>query len=161
MVITFLKDKTDSIRFAFISANLAFILGIIFYLIPRASEHIYFFVSAPIATFFSCYYIWMWTFKTTKDYKIANVVMAGLLLTVICHFLNFVLLGFGRSISNFLTGNYTLETESFLGTLTYFSFIRTLVSLYTFGVFTWIMFTMTGIYVMKTSKSVKKNDPIL
>ena len=159
MIMSFIDIKTDRFRFSIISTIFAFIIGLICYFIPIAAEHIYFFLSAPISTFISCYFIWHWTFKSNNDYKIGNVVMIGVILTFICHYLNFVLLGFGRIICNYLTGNYadyTGQTESILGTLTYITFIQILISLYKLGLITWIMFIIVGIYVIKTSTSINK-----
>lgn len=155
MVRSFLNSKTDKFRFAFYSTISAFIIGIIGYIIPIAADHIYFFISAPIATFFPCYFIWRWAFKTKENYKIWTTIAVGLILTIITHYLNFVVLGIGRTICYYLTGNctdYTGQTESVLGTLTYISWLRTLISLYYFGLLTFVLFSAIGIYVIKTSK---------
>jgi hypothetical protein len=48
-----INPMTDRLKFAIISTITSFILGIIAYSVPMAAEHIYFFISAPIATFFT------------------------------------------------------------------------------------------------------------
>ena len=149
-----LRTKTDKLRYSIISTIVAFILGLYFYTIPFAAEHIYFFISAPIATFFPSLFLWKWKFKTTKNYKIGNVLSAALILTLIIHYLNFVVIGIGRILCYYLTGkctDYTGQTESLLGTLTYISWFRMLISLYNFGFLTFVIVSSVGIYVMKTS----------
>ena len=149
-----LRTKTDKLRYSIISTIVAFILGLYFYTIPFAAEHIYFFISAPIATFFPSLFLWKWKFKTTKNYKIGNVLSVALILTLITHYLNFVLIGIGRILCYYLTGkctDYTGQTESLLGTLTYISWFRMLISLYNFGFLTFVIVSSVGIYVMKTS----------
>jgi hypothetical protein len=153
--------KIDKLRYSIISTLVAFVLGLFCYTIPIAAEHIYFFISAPIATFFPSYFIWKWTFKTTKDYKIGNVLSVGLILTLITHYLNFVVLGIGRILCYFLTGNctdYTGQTESFLGTLTYISWLRMLISLYYFGLVTLVIYSAVGFYVIKTTNLLDNNS---
>jgi hypothetical protein len=159
MIMIHLKHMKDKYRFAFWSTILAFIIGFICYQIPISSEHIYFFLSLPIATFIPCCFIWKLTFKSPNDYKVGNVVMIGLILTIICHYLNFVVLGLGRLLCNSLTGgctDYTGPKESILGILTYETFLRMLISLYKLGLITWIIFIIIGIYVIKTTKSTIK-----
>jgi hypothetical protein len=73
---------------------------------------------------------------------------------MLTHYLNFVVLGLGRLICYYLTGecaDYNGEVESLFGTLTYFSFLRTLISLYYFGLISLGLYILIGIYVMRTS----------
>ena len=156
-----LSSTIDILRFTYISTFFAFFFGIYWYSIPIASEHIYFFISAPIATFFPCYFIWKWKFKTKEDYKIGNVIEVALILTFITHYLNFVVLGIGRVLCHFFTGkctDYTGQTESVLETLTYVSWLRMLISLYYFGLVTLIIFSVIGISIIKTSKLLNDNS---
>lgn len=156
-----LRNKTDELRYSVISTIIAFILGLYFYTIPIAAEHIYFFISAPIATFLPSLFLWKWTFKSTKDYKIANILSVSLILTLIIHYLNFAVLGIGRILCYYLTGNrtdLTEQTESLIGTFTYISWLRMRISLYYFGLATFIIISSVGIYVMKTS-SLIDNKP--
>ena len=103
---------------------------------------------------FPSLFLWKWKFKTTKNYKIGNVLSVALILTLITHYLNFVVIGIGRILCYYLTGkctDYTGQTESLLGTLTYISWFRMLISLYNFGFLTFVIVSSVGIYVMKTS----------
>lgn len=153
--------KIDNLRYSVISTMVAFVIGLYCYYIPIAGEHIYFFISAPIATFFPSYFIWNWTFKTTKDYKIGNILSVALILTSITHYLDFVVLGIGRELCYLLIGKYTdyiSQPESFLSTLTYLSWGRMLISLYYFGLVTFVTFSVVGIYIMKTSNLRDNNS---
>lgn len=150
--------ESDKFRFAVISTIIAFLLGIIGYKISVAGEHIYFFISAPIATFIPSYLIWNITFQSKKDYKFINVIVIAFILTLVTHYLNFVILGLGRLVCYYLTGNctdYTGEVESLLGTLTYYSFLRTIISLYYWGPITFGFFILSCLYVLRTAKLIE------
>ncbi len=154
-----LFSKSDRLQFAILSTTFAFTLGIIAYTIPMAAEHIYFFISAPIATFFPSYLIWKLIFKKEKDYKIGNIIVIAIILTVLTHYLNFVILGLGRLICYYLIGNctdHTGEVESLIGTLTYYSFLRTGISLYYWGVLSLGLYITIGLYVMKRTRITKE-----
>jgi len=155
MNLDLLSSKNDAFRFALFSTIIAFIIGVITYTIPMATEHIYFFISAPIATFLPCYLLWEIAVKRKNDYKISNVILISFGLTIITHYLNFVILGLGRLICYSLTGycaDYNGEVEGIIETLTYTSILRALISLFYWGILTLILFIVTGIYIIKTSK---------
>ena len=67
-----LRTKTDKLRYSIISTIVAFILGLYFYTIPFAAEHIYFFISAPIATFFQVYFYGNGNLRRPKIIKLAT-----------------------------------------------------------------------------------------
>ena len=160
MRIKLLDSYSDKIKFTILSTAFAFIVGLIGYSIPITAEHINFHISAPLATILPSYFVWKKVFKTKSDYKISSLIAVGLILTLITHYLNFVILGIGRLICYQFTGNctdYTGEVESLLGTLTYFSFLRALITLYKVGIITWFLFITAGIYVKRTSKLNDKN----
>lgn len=160
MGLTFLTSKPDKLRFATLTSIFSFVLGIIAYLTPITSEHFYFFISAPLATFIASYFAWHITFKTNEDYRTGNVVAIGILLTVASHYLNFVLLGLGRFIAYHITGNstYVGASDSLASILIYISFFQTIISLYYFGIITIALFIFSGLIVMRTSGK-EKTDP--
>lgn len=146
---------TNQLKFAVISTIIAFILGLIIYMISIAGEHIYFFLSAPIATFFPAYFIWKRIFKKSTDYKINNIVGVSVILTIVTHYLNFVVLGLGRLVCYYLTGgctDYNGEVESLFGTLTHISLLRMLISLYSWGLISLVLYILIGVYMMRTHK---------
>ena len=150
----FSQDLSDHYRFSVISTFVAFILGLYWYTIPIAAEHIYFFVSAPMATFYPCLLMWRKTFKTKNDSRIRNVFALAFFLTLITHYLNFVILGIGQLIINWFW--QTEPPESIIETITYTTWLRMLISLYYFGFITFILFLIIGIYTIKTSKIEKE-----
>jgi len=158
MITSILHSKSDKIRFAYISTFFAFISGLIAFSIPIALDHIYFFISAPLATYLPSYWFWKTNIKSEKDYKPLNIILLGLGLTVTVHYFNFVILGIGNILCFYLFGkctNYAGNVDSILGTLTYISFLRTFISLYYWGLFTLILFIISGLYVARTSKKNK------
>ena len=162
MTISIFHSKSDKIRFAIISTFFSFISGLIAFSIPIALEHIYFFISAPLATYLPSYWFWKTNIKLEKDYKPLNIILLGLGLTVTVHYFNFVILGIGNILCFYLFGkctDYTGNVDSLLGALTYISFLRTFFSLYYWGLFTLILFTISGLYVARTSneKRILKN----
>ncbi len=152
----FCKSKSDAFRFASISAACAFLVGIKGYTISIAADHIYFFISAPIAAFLCSYVFWRLTFKSFKDYKTLNVIALALILTVVTHYLNFVILGLGRLVWYHLTGNgadYSGQVDSLFATITYVGYFSTLISLYYFGLISYILFVLSGLYILRTTKT--------
>lgn len=150
----FINPPTDDLRFANYTTIVAFITGLVAYSIPMAAEHIYFFISAPLAAWLTGYLIWKFVFKRATDYKTGNLIGVAVVVIPFIHFLNFLILNFGRIICYHLTGScvdysgHPLSiSEAFL-----FSFPQTLISLYKIGWITLPAFIFIGIYVLKTSK---------
>jgi len=149
-------SKSKSFQFAFLTTAFAFILGIIAYTIPFASSHIYFFISAPIATFIPAYFIWLKSFKTVNDNKKTKLLSISISLTIISHYLNFVILGIGRLLCNYLTGgctDYSGEVESLIGTLTYISILQTSISLYYWGILSFSLIFVSGLFIFKINNT--------
>lgn len=144
------RQLSDYARFATLMALFAFVFGIYWYTVPIAAEHINFYISAPIATYFPSYLLWKIFLKSKKDYTIGNIIGLSILLTIIVHYLNFVTLGIGRLIGSIFFKN--VETEPFLDTLTFISWLRMAISLYYVGIVTCILFVLTGLYIVKTAK---------
>lgn len=139
----------DHVKFATITTLVAFILGLYWYTIPFAADHIYFFISAPIATYFPSLLAWKLTFKSQNGFKIGRVIGLSVMLTLLCHYLNFVVLGVGRLIESLFSDN--VEGESLFETVTYISWLRMTISLYHVGLITLILFVLTGVFVIKSS----------
>lgn len=141
----------DNSKFAIIMSFVAFLFGLYWYTIPMAAEHIFFFISAPIATYFPSLIGWKITFKSSKDYKIGNLIGLSVILSPIVHYINFVVLYIVRLFQSVFS--QYVETETLLGSLTYLTFLRMMISLYLVGLITVLTFILTGIYVFKTQKT--------
>ncbi len=147
------RRLSDHARFAILMTLFAFAFGIYLYTIPIAAEHIYFYISAPIATYFPSYLLWKIFLKNKKDYTIGNIIGLSIALTIIVHYLNFVILDIGRLIGSIFFKN--VESESLFGILTYLSWIRMTVSLYLVGIPTCLLFILVGMYIIKTTRNLK------
>ena len=149
-----LNSQSDKIRFTLISTFFAFILGIYWYTIPIAAENMYFFISAPIATFICSSFGWTWMMKSKKSYTLGNVSALSIIITIVAIFINWEVLAIGRR----LTGDhidYHGVSESIYETFIVTPLFNTYLSLFYVGWVGLILFIMVGMYVIKTSKNKK------
>ncbi len=151
-------SEKDWFKYGLASSVFAFLVGLYGFTVSIAAEHIYFFVPAPIAAFIVSGLMWKWTFKKKDDYKVGNVISVGLIGIPIIHYLTFVLMGLGRIICYYLTGNctdYTGKPDNILYVMSS-SIIQSLITIYKLGIITLPSGILIGLYIMKKSKLTNK-----
>ena len=144
-----LKGISDKNRYSIYSSFLAFILGIYFYRVPLASEHMNFFYSLPLASFICTQIGWKLVMKTNENYSFSNIAALSLILTITTSFLNWFILAIERRITGDYT-DYNGQQESIITTLIYYPFFQTFLSLLMVGFVGVLLFIISGLFVIKT-----------
>ncbi len=148
LVITYFLNLKEHNQFALLLSFVMFLLGIYWYSVPIASNHLLFFISAPLASYFPAKLLWKITFKHKKHYTYFNLIGLSVILTMISIYLNFFILDIIEFIKH-------QQIETLLNSITLFSMLRIFIAIYYIGLISIASIFITGLFIFKLSNKNK------
>lgn len=138
-------DRPGRVRFTAYTAALGLLLGGYLYTVPFAADHMYFFISLPLAAAVSAWFGWKWASNPKDRYTLPHIVGLAVLLTIASTWLNWVILGV---VHNMMGNGWS---GSWRAAIVYIPTVQTALSLWMMGWLGILLYSVCAWLVVKTS----------